>query len=385
MNEEKKFSFVLPTRIEFGRGCLSKLPGVLEDLQVKNVLLVTDPGVRKAGILGEVEKHLEGGGIGFEIFDDVEANPKDKNIESGARVLARMKADAIVAVGGGSPIDCAKAMAVVGSLGGKARDYEGRGNVSARITPVVAVPTTAGTGSEVTFSAVITDTEESFKFSIRDTAIAPRVALADPLLTASMPASLTASTGMDALTHAIEGYTALVSEPIADACALEAVSYISRNIRRAVQDGSDETARSGMLVGSLLAGIAFSHSDVASVHCIAEALGGMYDAPHGACNAIVLPAVMEYNLEWCTQGYAQIAKAMGIAFDENEEGAKAAVDEVKRMARDVGLPDFRSLGVQEKDLQEIAEKSVRNGSNSSNPRPMEITDYLNVLEVLMQG
>jgi len=385
MNTGKNFSFVLPTRIEFGKGSLSKLPGVLKDLKVKKPLLVTDPGVRKAGILEKVEKQLEGSGIGFEIFDDVEANPKDRNVEAGARVLARTEADAIVAVGGGSPIDCAKAMAIVASLGGKARDYEGRGKVNAPLIPIVAVPTTAGTGSEVTFSSVITDTKESFKFSIRDTSIAPRVALADPLLTLSMPSSLTASTGMDALTHAIEGYTALTSEPIADACALEAVAYISRNIRRAVQDGSDESARSGMLVGSLLAGIAFSHSDVASVHCIAEALGGMYDAPHGACNAIALPAVMEYNLEWCTEGYARIAEAMGIPFTENTEGAKAAVEAVKRMARDVGLPVLRSLGVLEKDLQEIAKKSVKNGSNSSNPRPMEITDYLNVLENLMKG
>lgn len=385
MNEGKNFSFVLPTRIEFGRGNLSKLPGVLVELQVKKTLLVTDPGVRKAGILGEVEKHLEASGMSFEIFDDVEANPKDRNVEAGARILTRMEADAIMAVGGGSPIDCAKAMAIVASLGGKPRDYEGRGKVNAPVIPIIAIPTTAGTGSEVTFSSVITDTKESFKFSIRDTSIAPKVALVDPLLTTSMPSSLTAATGMDALTHAIEGYTALVSEPIADACALEAISYISHNIRRAVQDGSDESARSGMFVGSLLAGIAFSHSDVASVHCIAEALGGMYDAPHGACNAIALPAVMEYNLEWCTEDYARIAQAMGIPFRETTEGAKAAVEAVKRMARDVGLPAFRSLGVREKDLQEIAEKSVKNGSNSSNPRPMEISDYMNVLEALMKG
>ncbi len=384
MNPAKTFSFVLPTRIEFGAGCLSKLPDVLNELQVKRALFVTDPGVRKACILEEVEKKLRESGVGFEVFDGVEANPKDRNVESGVKLLSRITADAIIAVGGGSPIDCAKAMAIVGKLGGRIRDYEGRGKVKAQVIPVIAIPTTAGTGSEVTFSSVITDSEKAFKFSIRDTAIAPRVALADPALTVSMPPSLTASTGMDALTHAIEGYTATVSEPIADACALEAVSYISRYLRQAVEEGADEEARSGMLVGSLLAGIAFSHSDVASVHCIAEALGGMYDAPHGACNAIALPAVMEYNLPWCTDGYARIAEAMGIPFKEKAEGARAAVDEVKQMARDVGLPEFRSLGVAESDLEEIAGKSVMNGSNSSNPRPMKTEDYLNVLNVLIK-
>jgi len=377
------FSFILPTRIEFGAGKIKKLPDILKEVGAKHPFIVTDPGIVKAGILPVVEDLLKAVIPDYIVFSEVEANPKDKNVEEGAKLAKDFGADLLIAVGGGSPIDCAKAISILMTLGGKIRDYEGRNNFAALPIPLIAVPTTAGTGSEVTFSSVITDSSEKFKFSIRAEGIAPKVALADPELTVTLPPMLTAATGMDALTHAIEGYTSLLAEPIAEACGLYAVSLISKNIRRAVECGEDLGARANMLAGSILAGISFSHSDVASVHCIAEALGGKYDAPHGLCNSVVLSEIMEYNLPYCVEKYSEIAKSMGLSFSTKEEGAQMATAEVKRMAKDIGLPSFASLGVKMEDLEEIAKNSFRNGSNSSNPRPMSEKDYLTVLKKLM--
>jgi len=197
-----------------------------------------------------------------------------------------------------------------------------------------------------------------------------------------MPPDLTAATGMDALTHAVEGFTANVSEPLADAAALYAIEMINTYLRSAVSDGHDLEARAGMILGSVLAGIAFSHSDVAAVHCVAEALGGKYDAAHGVCNAVVLPAVMEYNLEYCKDRYARIARAMGLSYDNVDEGARLAVKAVQQLASDVHLPEFINLGVQEKDYEELAENSFKNGSNIDNPRPMSKADYLALFQTL---
>jgi alcohol dehydrogenase len=214
---------------------------------------------------------------------------------------------------------------------------------------------------------------------------AAKVAICDPELTLSLPAHITASTGMDALTHAIEAYTATTAEPISDAVALYAIELIYNNLLTAVNNGSDLEARSAMLLGSMLAGIAFSHSDVASVHCVAESLGGVYDLPHGVCNAIFLPYVMDYNMNYCVERYSRIARAMGISFDSNEEGAKDAVEAVKKLAVDVKLPLFSSLSVKESDFNMLAEMSERNISTSSNPRPMNKEDYMTVLKNAYAG
>ena len=228
---------------------------------------------------------------------------------------------------------------------------------------------------------MITDSSEKFKFSIKDPRIAPKVALVDPEMTLTMPPGLTASTGMDALTHAIEGFTANASEPIADAAALYAIELIAY-LRTAVADGNNLKARAAMLLGSVLAGIAFSHSDVAAVHCVAEALGGKYDAPHGVCNAVVLPAVMAYNMEYCKERYARIAAAMGLRDENVDKAARQAVRAIEKLAADVHLPAFNSLGVQKKDLEELAVNSFKNGSNIDNPRPMSKDNYLELFKQL---
>jgi len=376
------FSFELATRIEYGVGLCDSIGDILKDLGASRILIVTDPGIEKSGLLDGISARLKEKEIIFGVFDSVEPNPRDTNVEACARAARSLNADWLLAVGGGSPMDCAKAAAVLATHEGKIKDFEGVENIPGDALPLAAVPTTSGTGSEVTMSSVITDTSENYKFSIRNRKIAPRIALADPRMTATMPPSLTASTGMDALTHAIEAFTAKPANPLSDAAALYAVEMISRHLVNAFSRPGDISARAGMLLGSLIAGIAFSRSDVGSVHCIAESLGGMYDLPHGLCNAIMLPAVMEYNLDFCAERYARIASAMGEKYATDGEGAMKSVETVRRLAREVKLPPFRSLGISEDNFGLIAGNSVRNGSNQSNPRPMKESDYTNLLRSL---
>jgi alcohol dehydrogenase len=382
MNLLNSFSFELPTKIEYGIGAVERLAEIINALNAQSLLVVTDKGIRNSGLLERISNLLDASKLAYKIFDNVEPNPKDYNVQEGAEMAKRLNPDCLVTVGGGSPIDCAKAIAVVALQGGAARDYEGPDRIGADVLPLIAIPTTAGTGSEVTFSSVITDSQEKYKFSIKDPKIAPKVALVDPEMTLTMPPGLTAATGMDALTHAIEGFTANAAEPIADSAALYAIEMITASLRTAVSDGNNLEARAGMLLGSVLAGIAFSHSDVAAVHCVAEALGGKYDAAHGVCNAVVLPAVMEYNLDYCKNRYARIATAMGLSYDNVEDGARQAVQAVQKLAADVHLPGFDSLGVQQKDFEELALNSFKNGSNIDNPRPMTEADYLSLFKIL---
>lgn len=380
------FSFILPTRIEYGIGAFSRLSQELKDLGANKIVIVTDPGIKKAGLVDKITTLLNHSNISYAIFDDVDPNPKDYNVQAGAQLVRSFEGEALIALGGGSPIDCAKSIGVLVSHGGtEIKTFEGKTAVNKPVLPLITIPTTSGTGSEVTFSSVINDTKRGFKMTIKSPLMAAKVALIDPQLTLTMPPSVTAATGLDALTHAIEAYTAKVSEPISDALALYAIELISKNLKIAVLEGNNIEARSGMLMGSLLAGIAFSHSDVASVHCIAEALGGMYDTPHGVCNSILLPYVMEYNMDYCVNKYANVAKMMGSKFQSPEEGAYAAVEMVKQLSLDVNLPTFKSLGIDPKDFEALSEMSVQNISTESNPRPMKKEDYLTVLKNAQNG
>ena len=367
------FDFVLPSKIRYGKGVIKELDGELNKLSVKKIMFVCDKGIIKAGILDKV-LGLLGDDKEIVIFDEVEANPKDYNVQSGADLARKENVDALVAVGGGSPIDAAKGIAVLARQGGAIRDYAKKA-IGEDCLPLITIPTTAGTGSEVTFSSVITDTGENFKFTIKSPAIAAKVALVDPELTYTLPKLVTASTGIDALTHAIEGYTATCSEPIAEALGLYAAEYIAKYIVRAVKDGSDEEARDGMMLGSLLAGLSFSHSDVASVHCMAEALGSVYDKPHGLCNSIILPHIMTENLPFVLQKYARIARAMGIEDKDDERAAKEGIELIENISAEIGLPDFKSLGIDPVKFRLLSELSEKNGSNDSNPKEMNVDDY----------
>src|SRR6056297_1470044 len=383
MNMQHNFGFILPTEIQYGQNAALKLPEELSTHGVKSVLLITDKVIRTQPFMTDIVDNIVAQDIRVYLFDQVEANPKDRNVEDAAEQAANLQVDALIAVGGGSPIDCAKAVSVVATHGGSVRFYADAAKITGEVLPLYTIPTTAGTGSEVTFSSVITNTQEQYKFTIKSPKIAPQVAYIDPQLTHSKPAELTAATGMDALTHAIEAFTAKAANPLSDAAALHAIELINTHIVTAVEEPENEVARDGMMTGSLLAGIAFSHSDVAGVHCIAEALGGKYDAPHGVCNAIALPVMMEYNRDYALDRYARIARAMRLEFKNAAEGAEKAVERVKQLAEEVCLPEFRSLGVKEKDLQELAENSARNGSNADNPRPMTADDYQQVLQNLL--
>jgi alcohol dehydrogenase len=375
------FSFELPTKIIFGPACVKELPNQLRALGVSHPLIVSDAGVAAAGVLDKVLAVLPEG-IKYKVFDGVEANPKDINVSFGAEAYRAFGADCIVAVGGGSPIDAAKSIGVLVANGAsEIKAFEGKNAPSKSLPPLVCIPTTSGTGSELTFSSVITDTKNNYKMTVKNAFTAARVAVCDPELTLTVPPTVTAATGMDALTHAIEAYTATCSEPISDAAALYAIELIYSSLVAAFNNGNDIDARSRMLMGSMLGGIAFSHSDVASVHCIAESLGGLYDLPHGTCNAVFLPYVMEYCMEYCEKRYARIARAMGLMPDTGSEGAKAAVNAVKTLAKEVKLPSFASLNVNPNDFAKIAAMSAKNISTESNPRPMTEQDYLEVLKM----
>ncbi len=376
MDSIPAFSYVLPTRIEFGRGVSATLPQELEGLQIQRALFVSDAGVAAAGLLEapcrEARAQLEG----FHLFDRVEPNPRAETVQKAAQAALEVKAQAVVAIGGGSVIDLAKAACVLVTHGGKIRDYEGRGQVPGAVLPLIAVPTTAGTGSEVTFSSVITDQEEKIKFSVNSRYLAPRVALLDPDLTLTLPPDLTAGTGMDALTHAIEGLTATKSNPISDVLALEAIRLIWRSLRAAYDAGQDIQARSDLLLGSLLAGMSFCNSDVGGVHCMAESLGALYDAPHGLANSIFLPHVLEFNAPSIPGKLKATALAMGLKVGSAEEASREVVAEIRKLSRHMDIPVLAELGGKEEDLDRLAHTAWVNGSTDSNPRPATREDFL---------
>ncbi len=378
----KDFNFQLPTELDFGPGKIEVLGEKLDDQGVERVLVVTDKGIEEAGILETVESELTG--KKYLIYDDVEANPKDRDVEEGAETARSFDPDCIIALGGGSSIDCAKGIGVLlsedsDSIG----DFYGSGLVRKDLPFFVAVPTTSGTGSEVTFSAVVTDTEFDRKMSVRSKKIAPDLALLDPELTVSLPKSLTAYSGMDAFTHAIEAYTAEPATVLTDSLALSSMELILDHLPTAVEEPRDLKSRSAMLLASTMAGIAFNHSDVASVHCMAEALGGKYDAPHGLCNSIILPYVMEYNKAHVKRKYSKIAELMGYDFETLEEGAEMAVEGIKGLNDELDIPSIEETGLKRDDIEELASTSVENLSNESNPRPMEREDYIKLFERML--
>lgn len=384
MSEIGNFEFVLPTRIVYGAGCIRQLPDEIRQMKHERPLIVTDKGLIEAGIVKRITDILEEAKIEYEIYDGIQPNPRDTTVMEAARFAEEKKIDMMIAIGGGSSMDTAKAVGVILKEGGEIGDYEGLGKVSEPITDLVAIPTTVGTGSEVTFWSVITDTKRHFKMSVGSPLIAARLALVDPELVETLPSSIVAATGMDALTHAIEGYTGKLSEPITDACGIYAIELIGKNIRNAVYE-SDAEARGKLLLGSLIAGICFGNSDIAGVHCMGEAMGGLYDLPHGISMAIMLPYVMEYNYVACIDKFIRIAKALG----ENVEGlserdaAYKAVEAVKKLNEDLAIPTLSEVNVKREDIPELAERSSVNVSVDSNPRRAGKEDFRKIFEAAM--
>lgn len=375
--------FRVPTEIIYGFGSVKKTGEVVRNLTAGPVLVVTDPGVRDAGLLETVLEPLRECGVNYEIFAAVEPNPSVETVETGLRLLKENGCRGIVAAGGGSPLDVGKAIGLLAANGGSILEYEGADRVPAASLPLVAIPTTAGTASEVTINIVITDHARNYKLTIVSTRTAARAAILDPLLTRSMPAKLTAATGLDALVHAIESYTSLMAYPITEALALESVRLISEHLRLAVFNGNNLAARDAMLMGSLLAGLAFNNTRLGNAHAMSHPLSAYSDIPHGVANAILIPHVMEFNVPACPGKFAAIAAAMGVntAGLTAMEAACAAVGAVQKLSADVGIPvNLTGVGAQKDLIPAMAKDAMKSGNILVNPRVTAVEDLIKLYE-----
>lgn len=368
----------MPTRMIFEPGSLAQLKHlVAEEMKAARPYLVTDLGIRSSGIADRVTNIFPE----ISVFDGVEPNPRNTTVDRAGEEIRRLKPDLIIGLGGGSVLDAAKAVALLGTNPGKIEDYEGKAKYLTPPLPLVAVPTTCGTGSEVTWVSVITHVGRKFKMSIKGPEMYPAAAVVDPDLLKSLPKDLVASTGLDALTHAVEAFTVKPASPVTDLFAREALRLIFGSLEDAYKDIKDNAkAREDLMLGSTLAGFAFGNSDVGSVHCIAESVGSVYDTPHGVANSIFLPVVMEYNMPVVTERYAEIARIAGIEEADDEKAAKLLIKKVKKLARDFNIPFLHETGVEEGRLLELAKKSYENNSTPSNPRDASEADYLEMLQ-----
>lgn len=377
------FSYHMPTRIQFGVGEAENLPQYLNDMGFKRLLLVTDPGVLKAGLVSPIVERLQKSGIMLEVFDQVAQNPRDTDCLQGAHAFTAMDAAAVLAIGGGSAIDTAKTIALFAKSGGTASEYADGVLPYHAIAPIICLPTTAGTGSEVTRSAVITESSTHRKMTLKHANMRPSLAVLDPLLTLSLPRAVTAATGVDALVHAIEGFTCTVTNPLSKAYGAQAMPTIIKALPHAVQDGQNLEARTQMLEGSLLAGLSFGNADVAAVHCLAEALGSVYDTPHGVANAIFLPHVLRFNAEGHAVLHAELARIMHFASDadSDETAVQKMIEGIFAYTQKLLIPLLRDLpNVAPKDFDHLVELAHANGSTPSNVRKISKTDYRTILE-----
>ncbi len=374
-------SFLLPTEVRFGPGVALGLVSALAPYGDR-ILVVTDLGVRLTGLVDQILAPVIAAGVSVTVYDDVSPNPRDHECRAAADLARSEGVTAIVAIGGGSPIDAAKCAAALATNAGNARDWAVPRRLRADPLPLIAIPTTAGTGSEVTRGAVITDEEHRTKLTVKDSRMAPRLALVDPSLTLSVPPGVTAATGMDVLTHAIEAYTGRKATPVSDALALHAIRLVATYLATAYEHGDDADAREGMMMASLLAGMAFGNADVAAVHCLAEALGGRYDTPHGVANAVMLPPVMRYNIVTAPERHADVATALGIDTRDltADVAADRAVDAVAALAHHLEIPQLSELDrVTAADFAALALTAVANSSTPSNARPIDAANYEAIL------
>jgi alcohol dehydrogenase class IV len=352
-----------------GLGALAKVGQCAKRLGGERVLLVTDPGLIAAGWVDESIKHLQEEDLKYVIYDNVVTNPRDIQVEEGAKVYEERECDVIVAVGGGSPIDTAKAIAIVVSNGGRIHDYEGCNLIAQPIPPMVCVPSTAGTGADVTQMAVITHSAKRMKMVVIGRAIMPEISLIDPRLLLTKPPELIATTGMDTLTHAVEAYVSSLAWTLTDPHAIHAIELASRYLVPAVQK-KDIKSLTGMSIACLEAGIAFSNAILGAVHALAHPLGGFYDIHHGLANAILLPIVVRRNMEHSIVKYAKIARAMGVETRgmSGEEAAQCVIEKIEKMIESLGLPTRLSqLGVNPKDFTPMAELAKEDICMLTNP------------------
>ena len=374
--------FFQATKVVSGVGAVNNVGQEVIALKGKKVLIITDGFLAKSDIMKKVIYSLDASEIDHIVYDKVRANPRTTDCDETAELAKEQNIDVIIGLGGGSSMDQAKATAALVTNGGKCVDWDYK-ELNEYMLPVICIPTTSGTGSEVTFVAVITDEERKYKMSVFDPIkLRPSVAIADPTLLTSLPPSLTASTGVDALTHAIEAYTCKVSSPITDALALYAIDIISANIVQAVESGNDLNVRYNMLMGSLIAGMAFINSNVGAVHAISETVGGWYDTPHGVGNSIFLPYIMEYNIPASPEKFATVAKHLGVDPEgkSTKELALAGVAKVKEINEKVNIPKLKELDyIKEENFRAIAERSAENPLSDDNARKIDADGYMSVI------
>ncbi|MEH7801709.1 iron-containing alcohol dehydrogenase [Bacillus pumilus] len=381
----RNFEYHCQTKMMMGTGQSKEIGSIVEDIVLPGatVMIVTDSGVRNAELVQPIEAYLQEAGYSVFIFDQVSPNPRDNECLAGAELFRKEQASAVIAIGGGSPMDTAKAIALLGPNGGIPEDYISGKKAYASLSPLICIPTTAGTGSEVTRSSVITLAASHKKITLKHALLRPTIAILDPALTLTVPKGITAATGVDALVHAIEGYSCKVTNPISKAMGASAMETIVKYLPKAYENGSDLEARYKMQEGSLLAGLCFGSADVAAVHCLAEALGSLYDTPHGIANAVFLPYVMQFNAVENKVLHAELAKIMSFAdkTDSDDVAIQKLIDGMYIFTKNLGIPALKDLSyVKEEDFEKMAELAEQNGSTSSNVRTVTKADYLDILK-----
>jgi len=369
-----------------GAGCVKEVGNRAKELGAKKALIVTDPDLPKVGIPGEVEGYLKEAGVESVTFAGALPNPTDKNVHEGFDIYKNEGCNMIISVGGGSSHDCAKGIGLVAGNGGNVRDFEGINQSQKPMPPMIAVNTTSGTASEITRFCIITNTDTKVKMAIVDWRTTPNISVNDPMVMMKMPPGLTAATGMDALTHAVEAYVSIIATPVTDACALKAIELIFKYLRTAVANGDNFEARDGMTYAQLLAGMAFNNASLGYVHAMAHQLGGFYDLPHGVCNAILLPHVQRFNLISNPQRFVDMAVAMG----EPVEGmsvraaAEKALDAIALLSADIRIPaGLKELDVKEKDFDVMVENAMKDACSFTNPVVAKAADVKGIFKNAM--
>ena len=378
--------FVLNETSYHGKGAIQEIATEVKGRGFEKCFVCSDPDLLKFGVTKKVTDVLENAGIPYEIYSEIKANPTIENVQTGVEAFKKSGADCIVAIGGGSSMDTAKAIGIIiaNPEFADVRSLEGVAPTKNKCVPIIAVPTTAGTAAEVTINYVITDAEKNRKMVCVDVHDIPVVAVVDPDMMSSMPKGLTAATGMDALTHAIEGYITKGAWEMSDMFHLKAIEIISKNLRGAVANTPE--GREGMALGQYIAGMGFSNVGLGIVHSMAHPLGALYDTPHGVANAILLPTVMEYNAEATGEKYRDIAKAMGVEGVDKmslEDARKAAVAAVKQLSEDVGIPkDLKNI-VKEEDLDFLAQSAMDDACRPGNPKDPTKEDIIALYKALL--
>ena len=373
------YRFILNEVSYFGPGARKELPEVLNRLGCKKVFVVTDKGLLKFGVAKMVTDVMDEAGIPYEIFSEVKPNPTVTNVKDGLKAFKESKANVIVAIGGGSAMDTAKGIGIVANNPefGDIVSLEGCAPTKHKSVPIVALPTTAGTAAETTINYVIIDEDKQKKMVCVDPNDIPAVAIIDAELMYSLPKGLTAATGMDALTHAIEGYITKGAWEMSDMFELEAIRMISKYLPVAVEEPTNADARNGMAVAQYIAGLAFSNVGLGLVHGMAHPMGSLFDVPHGVANALLLPTIMEFNMPACLNKYPEIAKAMGVDVSgmTKEQASQAACDAVKDLAIKVGIPQHLSeLGITAEDIPALAQQALEDVCTPGNPRDVTLDD-----------